>query len=336
MHTFPESVLDRLADHACPSIQHRTRAELLGEPAGDGLQAEILQDPLVQDILASQTPDGWLWRGFHGYDGMEAALRILAEKAVSPQHAAFARALDALDAQQDRAIGELGNVGTVLDEGGFGGVRTMLACLLARGKRLQHPLVLAEIDKALASFEFVLGVNAIDEIVEPFKDKLVFKPEVRWPGIYHLRLLAYTHTWRSKPRGHMLAQAVSKLAGFSPIPEIHVRWKSQWIAPASFGMQNFIPDLDTLPANRWMPWFQHMELLARLGVLPQVPAYAPQIKALQAILAEGRGWFTKRLSHSYFHKWGAYTGLALERDWRAAQRRINDLTFRSWVILKEA
>jgi len=44
----------------------------------------------------------------------------------------------------------------------------------------------------------------------------------------------------------------------------------------------------------------------------------------------------KKLSHGYFQEWGANTGLGLAPDWRAAQRRINDLTFRSLLILQYA
>jgi hypothetical protein len=45
------------------------------------------------------------------------------------------------------------------------------------------------------------------------------------------------------------------------------------------------------------------------------------------------GKFTKQLAHDYFRRWGAYTGLMLEADWRIPQRRINDLIFRSLLIL---
>ena len=78
-----------------------------------------------------------------------------------------------------------------------------------------------------------------------------------------------------------------------------------------------------------MQWFHRMELLARLGVVEKIPELKRQIQTLEGILAVGQGMFTKRLNHPYFQKWGAYTGFALEKDWRINQRRINDLTFRS-------
>ena len=40
-----------------------------------------------------------------------------------------------------------------------------------------------------------------------------------------------------------------------------------------------------------------------------------------------------KLGHESFREWGAYTGLMLERDWRRPRQQINDLTFRSLLIL---
>ncbi len=119
----------------------------------------------------------------------------------------------------------------------------------------------------------------------------------------------------------------------SPIPNIYVKYKSQLIAPASFCMQNFAPDMNTLTDADWMQWFHRMELLARLGVVQEIPELKRRVQILAKILEEGQGLFTKKLSHAYFQKWGSYTGLALEKDWRLSQRRINDLTFRSLLIL---
>ncbi len=119
----------------------------------------------------------------------------------------------------------------------------------------------------------------------------------------------------------------------SPIPNIYVKYKSQLIAPASFCMQNFAPDMNALTDAEWMQWFHRMELLARLGVVPEIPELRRRVQVLAKMLDEDQGLFAEKLSHAYFQKWGAYTGLALEKDWRLPQRRINDLTFRSLLIL---
>jgi hypothetical protein len=99
-------------------------------------------------------------------------------------------------------------------------------------------------------------------------------------------------------------------------------------------MDNFVPDMHALTDAEWMQWFQRMELLARLGVNQKIPELRQQVQTLTEILHKGQGLFTGKLNHAYFHKWGAYTGLALEADWRLPQHRINDLTFRSLLILR--
>jgi hypothetical protein len=91
-----------------------------------------------------------------------------------------------------------------------------------------------------------------------------------------------------------------------------------------------------MPADLWAEWFLRMELLARMGILNAVPELQTQALNLKAMLAGNQGWFPLALRKSYFHHWGAYTGLALEADWRKASRHRNDLTFRSRLILHYA
>ena len=122
----------------------------------------------------------------------------------------------------------------------------------------------------------------------------------------------------------------------SPIPYLLLRYQSQLIAPAAFCMDDFNPDLAALDDAGWMSWFHRMELLARLGVIQRVPELERQVAALAELLESGAGLFTRPLRHAYFKKWGAYTGLMLENDWKDPQRRINDLTFRSILILHYA
>jgi hypothetical protein len=142
--------------------------------------------------------------------------------------------------------------------------------------------------------------------------------------------------WRTPENQKMIVRSIRHIVRLSPIPNIYVKYKSQLIAPASFCMDDFAPNMNNLPDAGWMLWFHRMELLARLGVIEQIPELKRQVKALTKIIQEDQGLFTKKLNHTYFQKWGAYTGLALEKDWRLPQRRINDLTFRSLMILHYA
>jgi hypothetical protein len=109
-----------------------------------------------------------------------------------------------------------------------------------------------QIQVALEGFQAVMAVESLDDLVEPYKSKLVFKPGVKWPGIYDLRLLAFTQGWRSVQNREIVTSAVKRWVALSPLPVVHVRHKSQLIAPASFGMHDFDPDLDAMGAAQWI------------------------------------------------------------------------------------
>jgi hypothetical protein len=153
-----------------------------------------------------------------------------------------------------------------------------------------------------------------------------------WPSIYHLRLLAFTNKWRTPENYHLVIEGIKKLVELSPIPHINVLNQSQLIAPASFAMQDFSPNLEQMSDAMWMPWFHRMELLSRLGVLQSIVELQKQVVRLDKILQQGQEAFTRKISHSSFMNWGVYTGLALEKNWRTPKRRVYDLTFRSLLI----
>ena len=110
----------------------------------------------------------------------------------------------------------------------------------------EKPFVEEQVDAALGGFEAVLDVVSVEELVEEYKGKLVFKPNVQWPSIYHFRLLAFTHTWRTAENRRMVAEVVKRLVELSPFPSISVRSKSQLIAPASFCVHDFDPDMGSM------------------------------------------------------------------------------------------
>lgn len=336
-----ENTVEELLESACPSIQYRIRHEILDEPVTTdkmtALQGQILEDTAVKEILKTQSPDGWLGQRFHGYVSLEAGLRLLCEKGVSPEHHVIVRALQALETNIDRiVVNEMGKVGKALDDQGMGGVFMMRATVFAYAGEEDHPQVKEQIEFALQGLEAVLKVRSLDEITETYRGKTVFREGVVWPSIYYLRLLAFTHNWRNPQQMKMVTEAIQRLVRLSPIPLIYVRHRSQIMAPASFAMQDFNPKVDTMSAEQWMMWFHRMELLARLGVVEAIPELSGQLECLKTILARGNGWFNLPINHLYFKQWGAYTGLMLEQNWKRAQRRVYDLTFRSLLILHYA
>lgn len=334
---YADIAISDLLANACASIKYRIKAEIMGQSTLDQemleLQNQILQDTLVKKVFKWQQPDGWLGWDFHGAVSIETGIRILCEKGVLPQQPVLARTLRALEDYPDRLERGIGKPGKVLDEQGFGGSQMIRAAVFAYAGLEDKPFVKEQVEAALAGFKAVLGVNCINDLVEKYKGKLVFRPGVKWPGIYHLRLLAFTHHWRTTDNQRMVIAAVKKLVELSPLPDIHVRYKSQWIAPASFCMRDFKPDMNTLTNAQWMMWFHRMECLARMCIIHKIPELQQQLNILASMTNTGQNYFTKKLSHPYFTKWGAYTGLMLEPDWRAPIRRIHDLTFRCLLIL---
>ncbi len=329
--------VDRLLTSACPSIQYRIRKEILCQspslPEMVGLQNQILRDEAVKEVIHSQARDGWLAWNFHGYSSMESGLRLLCEKGVEVNRPVLAGALLALEKHTDYLERGVGKFGKVFDERGFGGAELIRAHLFAHAGKEKNPLVQKQIEQALQVFKFVLKIKSLEELYQPYRGKLVFREGVCWPSIYHLRLLAFSQSWRTPENHKLIVRSIRRMVRLSPIPNIYVKYKSQLIAPASFCMDDFAPDMNTLTDTGWMLWFHRMELLARLRVVQEIPELKRRVQVLAKMLDEDQGLFTKKLSHAYFQKWGAYTGLALEKDWRTPQRRINDLTFRSLLIL---
>lgn len=332
-----EKAIESLCETACPSIRYRIHKEILGASKNSShmiqLQQEILGDEKVQEIMAWEKEGGWLGDKFHSGCGPETGIRILMEKGVEGDHPLILRALDALKKNEAFDAGCLEKVGKILDQGNFGGSKLIRAVVFSYGGKEEEALVKDGIEKALEAFRYLLSVKEIDDVFETYQGKLVFKKDVQWPSIYHLRLLAYTKGWRSEENLSMMIEAVKQLVKFSPIPDIKVRFRSQIVAPASAFMEHFNQKLDQLEPKEWMLWFHRLEMLARVGVVQAVPQLKAQVEALKQLLLEHNGFFTLKLSHYYFHKWNMYIGLALEKDWKTPSSRINDLTFRSLLIL---
>jgi hypothetical protein len=123
-------------------------------------------------------------------------------------------------------------VGRILDDLGFGGTQAIRAALFAQAGCEDHPIVQEQIAHSLQIFQTVNQVESIESLAQPYRGSLVFRPGVCWPSIYHLRLLAWTQTWRRKDDLNMLVESVQRLVNLSPLPNLHVKWKSQAIAPA--------------------------------------------------------------------------------------------------------
>jgi hypothetical protein len=329
--------IDYLLAEGCPSIKYRTKMAVLGKSASSNemvcLQRAILEDKTVKAIMRARKRNGWLGRCFHGDGGLEVCVRLLREKGVDSNHPVITEALQALNGKEEDFACELLRVGRILDQKGLGGSNLIRAVIFAYAGREDAAFIKEQVDTSLRTFQSVTTTRSISDVAEHYKGKLVFKADVHWPSIYHLRLLAFTSHWRTQSNLDMMHRSIGHLVKLSPIPHILVREKSQLIAPAAVAMDDFNPDMPSLDSKGWAIWFLRMELLSRLGVVNSIPELRAQVKHLAELLADDGGKFTKTLSHPYFTKWTAYTGLALEKDWKSPTRRMSDLTFRSLFIL---
>ena len=299
----------------------------------DKAQALIMADPCVARILSLRLGDGWLGGSFHGKDEPESGIRYLMEKGLGLDHPVVTGALQAIiDRGESFDRGCLERVGKHLDRLRLGGSRLIRACVFAYAGAEDYDFVREAEEEALFVFRAVLRTRNMDGVCREYRGKLVFREGAVWPCAYHLRLLAHTEGWRTSDNTAMLAGAFTRLAELSPIPAVKVLHKGQIIAPASVFMNDFNSDMEHLTAAEWMMWFHRMEMLARLGIVPDVRAFSNQVQYVQALRMNSSGLFPLKINHRYFHDWGAYSGLALENSWRTAAMRENDLTFRCLLI----
>jgi hypothetical protein len=328
--------IETLLSHGCPSIQYRIHRDLLGQPATSTtmrlLQAQILNDPAVMEVFSWQQPDGWLAYNFHGYHSIESGIRLLCEKGVDSDHPVLMKALHALENETDRLDRGISKVGKFLDDMGLTGSLMIRSVIFSYAGIENKPFIHESIHRALKAFKAVLAYGSMDDFSVGYRGKTALKPGCLWPGLYHLRLLAFTQSWRTPEALSEISQSVQRIYSLFPIPDLYARHRSQLIAPVSLCSSTFDPQIAHLDDAGWMLWFHRMELLARLGVIHRIPFLEDQIFRLMEILITGDGLFIKKISHPYFKNWGAYTGLMLERDWKDAWRRVYDLTFRSLLI----
>lgn len=328
---------DYLLQNACASIKYRIKQEVtknISNNEEENLLSEIMEDDLVQEIIKNQNKDGWIEADFHSEKGVETAIRVLSQKGINKDNIVQANMLKELKKRENTFDdGCLSRVGKVLDKKGFGGSHLMRATVFAYAGEENEEFVKREVKNALKKFAYVCNFSGLEEVIRPYRNKSVFREDVLWPSIYDLRILAYTYGWRNKENIELLACAVKKLIELSPIPLINVLHKSQLISPGSFCMHNFKPDFVEMTDKEWMMWFHRMELLSRIGIVNHIKELKEQVIHLIELLKTNDGLYIKRVTHNYFMKWGTYTGLALERDWRIQKRRVCDLTFRSLLIL---
>lgn len=339
-----ENTVNQLLKSSCPSIKYRIKTEILGESTGTNelmmLQQLILEDKMVQAVFGWEQADHFLGTRFHTAEShtdcgaMEIGLRLLYEKGVSRLNERILKYLIKISGDESTFAKEFLRVGKILDNTGLGGSKLIRAVLFSYFGYEDKPYVKEAIEEALRIMEKTLEATALEDIAEGYRGKMVFKKDTLWPCIYHLRLLAYTKGWRTPENRERVAAAINHLITILPFQAtgIYLKNGGQLIAPCGPLTEDFVPKLSNMGPLEWMRWFNRTELLARLGVIKYVPVLQNQINELRSMLNQD-GVFDYKLTHFSFIKWSAYSGLALEENWRSHTRRINDLTFRCLLIM---
>jgi hypothetical protein len=323
-------------EEAGPSIQLRLRSEVFRNISLDQEQrfaAELVEDPRVIHLLQMQDDGGWFFHSFHGYDSMESSIRYLVELGLPLQHPSLQKAAYALhSANSEQLIRGIGKVGFLLEEKGVSGHNTIRAWLLALLGFEDCEYVNIAVRHAENAVHFAASVDSIIDITISQGRYLYLKNESFWPDLYTFRLLAATKSWQNSDNKQLIGSCVENMCRLQPIPALHVYAQNRPVAPGAFGMQVLTPDIHVMSPSEWMPWFQRMNLFAQLGVLSSSKRMSEYYEYFQRWLTEQDGWFKLPLQHTYFSKWGAYTGLMLEQNWRKDNRRKYDLTFRCLLL----
>jgi len=343
--------IELLLNKACPAIKYRVLTEFLGESpesaAAKRYQAQILEDERVRYVFSWQQKDGYLGQVFHSgmhgslsqkesTKGAEGAIRFLKEMGVRIDHPIFERALRSLR-RDDWFRDTMGDCWAHYPDVGLQGSDLVRAATLAHAGIEDSEVVVQQQYESLRTLQGIMGIQSMDEIIVPFKDRLVFRPGVVFPESYHLRLLAHTSRWRHSGNTSSAAKAVGKLFALSPLPVVKVRHRSRWLGPAAIAPAHLATDPRHMPTGEWARWFETCEFFVRMGISRNLKPLAGQLDRLEQLLDQSGGMFLQDYpqKRTKYLNWSGYGFGALEPDWKG-DRKTYDLTFRCLVILHHA
>lgn len=267
---------------------------------------------------------------FHGFDTLESILKVFGEHGIErsdPYFRAVFERIQALDENSPQLTRGLGKSGMTLDEHRCGGGMLIRAACMARAGLEDEALVKAEIAESLEVFGGLLGIAHKDELVIPQKDKFIMRKGVALPSYYHLLILAHTYSWRTPENISRVRQAVSNLCQLS-LPHVLVKAGSQLVAPASLNEQHWLTPRKIHYDSEKAMWVERMILLLQAGIADETLSAAIGDFAPQFV----EQWSKDIRNTQPFLKWGAYTGIGLEPDWKSKERKHLDLWFRQRQI----
>ena len=337
-----------LLENANPSIQYRVKTEILNQELShdekDQLQARILEEPIIQSIIACQKENGWLGNGFHGpnknaepFENQEVGTKYLGEKLVYKDTPVLKRAMDAF------VTTELTDLcyrtkGKYFDEFRYAanGQNIIRCACIARAGYDDVIDIKPQIQLALDSFKRVLEVDSALDITRirksGGKEKRVFNDYEKWPCYYHLDILAHTQSWKSEENIKILAEAVKKLMR-TDRPQCQVGGDS-WVGYVlgTIGCLKEGYQIGYEKDGIHYTYLDRVEWLCRCGIAPHVRQLQNEVEILKNSI-NADGICTASINENQFKGFSTYSGQQLEVDWKTSVRKYCDITFRALLIL---
>ncbi len=326
-----DNLLDLLINNDCPSIKYRTRKEILNEHFSETevneYQRKILSSPKVRQILEWQNDDGYFGTRLHTAPTgskiwpHEGCVRYLLEMGVQLDFKPLQKALGIL------LVSGWQKEGTDSKAAQAMGFEIIRASLFAQAGLHQYDSVQEWVESALQAFRYVAEADSYSDIaIENKKGKFVFLVNKCIPTVFHMRMLAYTDMWRTEENQKMLSMAFEKLYEWLPLPPTYIKAGSQLVAP----LGSMIHPINCEYSEQYGFWWFHFhELAARMGMLSKKSPFCKNFDLVDDTQLEQLAGNLKRANQrGVYTNWGAYSGLALNDDWKNKQNRISDLAFR--------
>jgi hypothetical protein len=317
------------------AIVLRTKTEINHETLNPGQRNDLIkkmsEGKMMQKILSWQMEDGYFNERMHTPVSnsktwsQEGCIRYLMEMGLTIEDEPIKKAFPAM-LKSDWGKELTATKSVAAEEFGYGVIR---AALFAQAGLHYYDFVKYWIDISLKAFRCILEVEDYHELLEVYRNKFVFKAGIQLPNIYHLRILAYTQSWRTRSNMEMLQKAYEKLYQWLPLPAIYIKAKSQLVAPAFTIAQSYNKDL---PYEEAFLWLQFYELSARMRMLDVgSPFYQHFHHLVEEIVTNGEEILDKVNKRGFF-TYSGYSGLALSDDWRSKEQKRDDLMFRLRLI----
>lgn len=338
-----------LVQNANPSIVYHVKNDILNNITDDekkDLQDRILQEKIIQSIIACQKENGWLGNGFHGpnknagpYENQETGVKYLGEKLVYKDTPVLKNAIEAFKTTSPKLFGEND---TDCDRYAASGSDIIKAACVARAGYEDTFDITKEITTALKSFNRVTEIKSVTDIVKIRKKRpervnpdgivYVFKDYEKWPCWYHLDILAHTNSWRNNENIAMLADSFNKLLKdtsmkYSPAYCVDIGHLVGCCGAFKEGMK-----LSAEVDGKNSVYLNLVEYMCRCGLYNLVPPLKKEVDSIYDSIDE-QGICRANYYEKALRGMGTYGGGQLEEDWRSKTRKLCDVTYRGLLIL---